>query len=149
MSETVLKIKKLENFVALPEYKSELASGMDLCAANTEDITLKPLERKLIPTGIKIELAKGFEAQIRPRSGLSIKNGITLINCIGTIDADYRGEVCVPLVNLSNEEFTIKRGDRVAQMVIAPVVFADIQVAEELSDTERAAGGFGSTGVKL
>ena len=149
MKETVLKIKKLENFVALPEYKSELASGMDLCAANTEDITLKPLERKLIPTGIKIEIEKGYEAQIRPRSGMSIKHGITLINCIGTIDADYRGEVCVPLVNLSKEEFTVKRGDRIAQMVIAPVAFADIEVVEQLSDTERASGGFGSTGMKL
>ena len=149
MKNTVLKIKKLENFVALPEYKSELASGMDLCAANTEDITLKPLDRMLIPTGIKIELEKGFEAQIRPRSGLSIKKGITLINCIGTIDADYIGEVCVPLVNLSKEDYVVKRGDRIAQMVIAPVVFADIEVVDELSDTERAEGGFGSTGIKL
>ncbi|MBE7706789.1 MAG: dUTP diphosphatase [Cyanobacteria bacterium SIG30] len=146
MDNTVLKIKKLENFVELPQYKSELASGMDLCAANNEDIVLKPMDRKLVPTGIQIELQKGFEAQIRPRSGLSIKNGITLINCVGTIDADYRGEVCVPLVNLSNDEFVVKRGDRIAQMVIAPVVFADIIVVENLSDTKRASGGFGSTG---
>lgn len=147
MEETVLKIKKLENFVELPKYKSEYASGMDLCAAINEDITLKPMERKLIPTGIKIELQKGFEAQVRPRSGLSIKSGISLVNCVGTIDADYRGEVCVPLINLSNEDFTIKRGDRIAQMVIAPVFFAEIEVAQELSCTKRGQGGFGSTGI--
>jgi dUTP pyrophosphatase len=147
MEETVLKIEKLENFVELPAYKSEYASGMDLCAAIKEDIILKPMERKLIPTGIKIELQKGFEAQVRPRSGLSIKNGVSLVNCVGTIDADYRGEVCVPLINLSNEDFTVKKGDRIAQMVIAPVLFAKIEVAQSLSDTKRGQGGFGSTGI--
>lgn len=147
MEETVLKIEKLENFVELPKYKSEYASGMDLYAAINEDIILQPMQRKLIPTGIKIELQKGFEAQVRPRSGLSINNGISLVNCVGTIDADYRGEVCVPLINLSDKDFTIKRGDRIAQMIIAPVIFAEIEVARELSDTQRGAGGFGSTGI--
>jgi dUTP pyrophosphatase len=107
---------------------------------------LKPLERKLIPTGFKMELPKGYEAQIRPRSGMSIKHGITLINCVGTIDEDYRGEVCIPIVNISNEEFTINNGDRIAQMVIAPVTKANIIVTTELSDTSRGEGGFGSTG---
>lgn len=119
---------------------------MDLCAFLKEPLTLKPLDRKLVPTGLKIELPQGFEAQIRPRSGMSIKHGITLINCIGTIDEDYRGEVCVPVVNLSKEPFTINNGDRIAQMVIAPVTKAQIQVTAELSDTQRGEGGFGSTG---
>jgi len=147
MEKIILKIERLEHCAGLPEYKTEGAAGMDLMAANTEDITLKPLERALIPTGIKIELPRGYEAQIRPRSGLAIKSGITLSNCVGTIDEDYRGEVCVGLINLSNLEFTIKRGDRIAQMLIAPVVRAEIQVSGELSATARGTGGFGSTGV--
>lgn len=147
MEKIVLKIEKLEHCAGLPEYKTEGAAGMDLMAANTENIVLKPLERALVPTGIKIELPRGYEAQIRPRSGLAIKSGITLSNCVGTIDEDYRGEVCVGLINLSNEEFTIKRGDRIAQMLIAPVVHAEIQVSGELSATARGTGGFGSTGV--
>ena len=121
---------------------------MDLVASIAEPITLKPLERKLIPTGIKIEIPMGYEAQVRPRSGLSIKHGITLINCTGTIDSDYRGEVCVPLVNLSNEAFTINPADRIAQMVIAEVVKAEIEVTTNLSETKRGEGGFGSTGIK-
>lgn len=147
MENIVLKVEKLEHCAGLPEYKTEGAAGMDLMAANTEDVVLKPLDRALIPTGIKIELPRGYEAQIRPRSGLAIKSGITLSNCVGTIDEDYRGEVCVGLINLSREEFTIKRGDRIAQMLIAPVVRANIQVLEELSATARGTGGFGSTGV--
>lgn len=143
----ILKIKKLDNCFKLPEYKSELASGMDLYSANSNDVVLKPLERALIPTGIKIELDKGYEAQVRARSGLAIKNGITLINAIGTIDADYRGEVCVGLVNLSNEDFVVKRGDRIAQLVIAPVIYPEIKLQDELSETLRSTGGFGSTGV--
>ena len=119
---------------------------MDLCAAIEEPVILKPLERKLIPTGIKIEIEKGYEAQIRPRSGLSIKHGITLINCVGTVDEDYRGEVCVPLVNLSNEPYTIQPQERIAQMVIAKYEQAKIEIVTELSDTERGVGGFGSTG---
>ena len=143
---TVLKIQKLSHNRILPEYKTEGASGMDLSAAIDEPIELKPLERKLIPTGIKIQLEKDFEAQIRPRSGMSIKHGITLINCVGTIDEDYRGEVCVPIVNISNEAYTINPNDRIAQMVIMPVAKAEIEVAKELSETQRSTGGFGSTG---
>ena len=143
---TVLKIEKLENNRILPEYKTEGAAGMDLCAAIKEPITLKPLERTLIPTGLKIELEHGYEAQIRPRSGMSIKHGITLINCVGTIDEDYRGEVCVAVVNLSNEEYTIQPDERIAQMIIAKVEQAKIEVVTELTQTVRGAGGFGSTG---
>ena len=141
-----LKIQKLPHCAGLPEYKTEGAAGMDLVASNDEDIVLKPLERFLVPTGIKIELPKNHEAQIRPRSGLSIKHGISLINCVGTIDDDYRGEVKVGLVNLANDMYTIKRGERIAQMVIASVTKADIKVVEELSETQRGEGGFGSTG---
>jgi len=142
----ILKIKRLENNKTVPEYKTEGAAGMDLCAAITEPITLQPLERKLIPTGLKIELEHGYEAQIRPRSGMSIKHGITLINCVGTIDEDYRGEVCVPVVNISNEAYTIQPEERIAQMVIAKYEQAKIEVVTELTDTERGDGGFGSTG---
>ena len=119
---------------------------MDLCAAISEPVTLKPLERTLIPTGLKIELEHGYEAQVRPRSGLSIKHGITLINCVGTIDEDYRGEVCVPVVNLSNETYTIQPDERIAQMIIARVEQAQIKVEVELTETIRGVGGFGSTG---
>lgn len=143
---TILKIERLENNRILPEYKTEGAAGMDLCAAIPEPVILKPLERKLIPTGLKIELEHGYEAQIRPRSGLSIKHGITLINCVGTIDEDYRGEVCVPVVNISNEEYTITPDERIAQMVIAKVEQAQIEVTAELTATARGEGGFGSTG---
>ena len=143
---TILKIQRLENNKILPEYKTEGAAGMDLCAAIDEPITLQPLERKLIPTGLQIELPQNYEAQIRPRSGMSIKHGITLINCVGTIDEDYRGEVCVPVVNISNEAYTIQPEERIAQMVIAKYEQAKIEVVTELSDTERGTGGFGSTG---
>ena len=145
---TVLKIKRLKNNRILPEYKTEGAAGMDLCAAISEPVELKPLERKLIPTGLKIELEHGYEAQIRPRSGLSIKHGITLINCIGTIDEDYRGEVCIPVVNISNEAYTIQPDERIAQMVIAKAEQAKIEVVTELTDTVRGEGGFGSTGAQ-
>jgi dUTP pyrophosphatase len=145
---TVLKIEKLPHNKVLPEYKTEGAAGMDLCAAIDEPIELKPLERKLIPTGLKIELEHGFEAQIRPRSGMSIKHGITLINCVGPIDEDYRGDVCVPIVNISNEAYTIQPQERIAQMVIARVEQAKIEVVTELTETVRGEGGFGSTGKK-
>lgn len=143
----ILKIERLENNRVLPEYKTEGAAGMDLCAAIDAPVVLKPFERKLIPTGLKIELEHGYEAQIRPRSGLSIKHGITLINCVGTIDEDYRGEVCVPVVNISNEEYTIQPDERIAQMLIAKVEQAHIEVVTELSSTQRGSGGFGSTGM--
>ena len=142
----ILKIFRMEHNKFVPEYKTEGAAGMDLCAAISEPITLQPLERKLIPTGLKIELEHGYEAQIRPRSGLSIKHGISLINCVGTIDEDYRGEVKVGLVNLSNNEYIIKRGERIAQMVIASVTKANIEIVKELTETQRGEGGFGSTG---
>lgn len=143
---TVLKIERLKHNKNLPEYKTEGAAGMDLCAAVDEPIILKPLERALVPTGIKIELEHGYEAQIRPRSGLSIKHGISLINCVGTIDEDYRGEVCVPVVNLSNETYSIQPQERIAQMIIARVEQAKIEVVTQLTETVRGAGGFGSTG---
>lgn len=143
---TILKIEKLSHNKFIPEYKTEGAAGMDLCAAISEPVILKPLERALIPTGLKIELEHGYEAQIRPRSGLSIKHGITLINCVGTIDEDYRGEVCIPVVNLSNESYSIQPDERIAQMIIAKVEQAKIEVVTELSDTVRGEGGFGSTG---
>lgn len=132
----------------LPEYGTEASAGMDLRANLTEEITLKPLERKLVATGIFIELPIGYEAQIRPRSGLAYKSGISIVNSPGTIDADYRGEIKVLLVNLSNEVFTVNDGDRIAQMVIAKHEKAEWQEVEILSDTQRGAGGYGHTGVK-
>ena len=143
----VLKFQKLHNTVEIPKYETVGASGMDVRAFLQDDVTLEPMERKLIPTGIKIELPIGYEAQVRARSGLSIKHGLTLINGIGTVDSDYRGELCVPMVNISNEEYTINPNDRIAQMVICRYEKVDIQVTEELSDTQRSTGGFGSTGV--
>ena len=143
---TVLKIEYLPHNQILPEYKTEGAAGMDLCAAISEPLELKPLERTLIPTGLKIELEHGYEAQIRPRSGMSIKHGITLINCVGTIDEDYRGEVCVPVVNISNETYTIQPQERIAQMVISKYEQAKIEVVTKLTETIRGEGGFGSTG---
>ena len=129
----------------LPEYQTESSAGMDLNANLAESITLKSLERKLIPTGLFLELPSGYEAQIRPRSGLAIKNGITVLNAPGTIDADYRGEIGVILVNLSSEDFTIDNGDRIAQMVIAQYETAKWQEVKSLNETERGEGGFGST----
>jgi dUTP pyrophosphatase len=131
----------------LPLYSTEHSAGMDLRAFLAKQIVLKPMERALIPTGIFIEVPEGFEAQVRPRSGLAIKNGITVLNTPGTIDADYRGEVKVILINLSNESFTIQNGDRIAQMVIAKYEKITWNEVKQLSDTERGAGGFGSSGV--
>ena len=130
----------------LPAYETEASAGMDLRANLDEPILLKPLQRALIPTGLFIELPIGYEAQIRPRSGLAIKNGITLLNAPGTIDADYRGEIKVILVNLSDQEFLIKNGERIAQMVIAKHETARWKQVNELSETVRGAGGFGHTG---
>ena len=130
----------------LPSYATEGAAGLDLRASLTEAVTLRPLERKLIPTGLYIELPLGYEAQILPRSGLSVRHGITVINSPGTIGADYRGEVQVPLVNLSNEPFVIEDGERIAQMVIARHEVIQWEPVEELSETKRGAGGFGHTG---
>jgi len=133
--------------VPLPKYMSHSASGMDLYAAVDGEVTLKPGERKLIPTGFKMALPEGYEAQVRPRSGLAIKNGISVLNTPGTIDEDYRGEVGVILINHGNEDFRIKRGDRIAQMVINKIEQADIEEVKSLSETHRNSGGFGHTGV--
>jgi dUTP pyrophosphatase len=133
---------------ALPAYETIASAGMDLRANLETPITLKPLQRALIPTGLFIELPIGLEAQIRPRSGLAYKKGITVLNSPGTIDADYRGEVGVLLVNLSDEEFVVENGERVAQMVVAEHVQAHWIEAEKLGKTDRGAGGFGSTGIK-
>lgn len=130
----------------LPQYQTELSAGMDLRANLDVPITLQPLERKLIPTGIYIALPKGYEAQIRPRSGLAFKHGISIVNSPGTIDADYRGEIGVILVNLSSEPFTVNDGERICQMVIAEYTKVEWQERTELDDTERGAGGFGHTG---
>ena len=142
-----IKVLRLPHNKILPEYKTDGASGMDLSAAIHEPIILGPLERCLVPTGIKIEIPKGYEVQIRARSGLSIKHGITLINAIGTVESDYRGELCVPVVNLSNETYTILPDERIAQMVVCKVEHAEITVSDELKETERGTGGFGSTGM--
>ena len=130
----------------LPMYASAYSAGMDLRADLTESVVLQPFERKLIPTGLFIELPADCEAQIRPRSGLALKHGITVLNSPGTIDADYRGEICVILINLSNEDFVINDGERIAQMVIARHEQAEIVQVKELTDTERGTGGFGHTG---
>lgn len=132
----------------LPEYATSLSAGMDIRANIDEPIVLKPLERKLVPTGLFIALPEGYEAQVRPRSGLAFKKGITVLNSPGTIDADYRGEVGVILVNISSEDFIIEDGERIAQLVIAQHEQAQWIAVKELSSTERGAGGFGSTGVK-
>lgn len=133
---------------ALPHYETESSAGMDLRANLETAVTLQPLERAIIKTGLFIELPIGTEAQVRPRSGLAAKKGVTVLNAPGTIDADYRGEIGVILVNLSSEAFTVENGERIAQLVIAKHERADWQQVEELSSTERGAGGFGSTGVK-
>ena len=131
---------------SLPQYATPQSAGVDLRANLNEPVTLKPLQRALIPTGLFISLPVGFEAQVRPRSGLAIKKGITVLNTPGTIDADYRGEICIILVNLSDEAFVVNDGERVAQMVIARHEQAEWQEVEVLDETERGAGGFGHTG---
>ena len=132
----------------LPQYETALASGLDVRANITESITLGPLERTLVPTGLFIELPEGYEMQVRPRSGLAAKHGLSLVNAPGTIDADYRGEIKVILVNLSNTPYELKPGERVAQLVVSQFTRVEWEPVEELGETERGAGGFGSTGVK-
>lgn len=146
---TVVKIKKLENFLelTLPKYETQGSAGLDLLACINEDVVIKSGEIKLITTGIAIALEPGFEAQVRPRSGLALKNGITVLNSPGTIDSDYRGEICVILINHSPNEFVVKRGMRIAQMVISQYQRADLELVEDLDQTSRGKGGFGSTGV--
>ena len=143
---TIKIINKSNN--PMPRYESEQAAGMDIRCNIAEPVVLQSLERKLLPTGLYIELPVGYEAQIRPRSGLALKRGLTVLNTPGTIDADYRGEVGVILINLSNEPQTIEPGERICQMVIARHEHADIQAVDILSETQRGAGGFGHSGVK-
>lgn len=146
--QVTLELKQLEHAdgLPLPAYQSDLAAGLDLVAAVDTPLQLAPGERALVPTGLAMALPAGFEAQVRPRSGLAAKHGVTVLNTPGTIDADYRGEVKVILVNLGNTPFEIIRGERIAQMVIAPVLQAVITEVETLSETQRGTGGFGSTG---
>lgn len=144
---SVLTIKVInQSEHPLPEYATEHAAGLDLKANLKEALVLKPMQRQLIPTGLFIELPVGFEAQIRPRSGLAFKNGVTVLNSPGTIDADYRGEVKVLLINLSDTDFVVQNGERIAQMVVAKHEQIEWYVVSELEDSKRGAGGFGSTG---
>lgn len=144
-----MKVKVINNSKnALPEYATEFSAGMDVRSANFEPVVLKPLQRAMIPTGLYLEIPAGYEVQVRPRSGLAAKKGITVLNAPGTIDADYRGEVCVILVNLSNDDFVIERGERIAQLVLAKHEKIEWEKAEELADSNRGTGGFGSTGIK-
>lgn len=146
---TILKIKKLTNnsLLTLPKYETIGSAGIDLQAVIDEDIIIKPNETKLIKTGIAIALENGYEAQIRPRSGLALKNSITVLNTPGTIDCDYRGEICVILINHGKQDFTVTSGMRIAQMVISKYQQAEIIEVEDLDETARGKGGFGSTGV--
>jgi dUTP pyrophosphatase len=143
----MLKVKILREGVTLPKYQTDHSAGLDLCACIDKDIILMPGERVLVPTGISIELPDGYEAQVRPRSGLAINHGVTVLNSPGTIDPDYRGEVKVIIINLGKEPFVIKNGMRIAQMVISKFERVEVEVVEELSQTRRGEGGFGSTGV--
>jgi dUTP pyrophosphatase len=143
----VLKRQPEAADLPLPSYMSEHAAGADLCAAIDEELTLLPGARSLVPTGLSIALPPGFEAQVRPRSGLALRDGVTCLNSPGTIDADYRGPIGVILANLGSVPVTIKRGDRIAQLVVAPVSRAQFHLVDELPSSERGDGGFGSTGV--
>lgn len=146
----IVKILRLrpdtDSDIPLPRYMTSHSAGMDLCAAITQDLVLNKGERTLIPTGFAVALPQGFEAQIRPRSGLAVKYGISLINSPGTIDSDYRGEIKVALINLGSSPYTFRRGDRIAQMVIKKVYFAQLDIVTELDQTQRNEGGFGHTG---
>lgn len=142
----MIEIKIMSKSGHMPTYETEGASGMDLRALLKEDVILKPMERRLISTGLYIQLPTGYEAQIRARSGLSIKRGITLVNGIGTVDSDYRGELLIPLINLGEEKFKIKNGDRIAQMVITAYCKVKLKKVETLENTKRGTGGFGHTG---
>lgn len=132
----------------LPRYETTGSAGMDICAAVTADAVLAPGEILLVPTGLAVAIPRGYEIQVRPRSGLAVRHGVTIVNSPGTIDSDYRGEIKIGLINLGRESFTIKRGDRIAQLVVAPVVTACWQLTDRLDDTERGPGGFGHTGVR-
>ncbi len=145
-----LKVKTLPHFKGeLPRYETAHASGLDVRAAISEPLSIKPLERTMIPTGLSVEIPPGFEIQVRPRSGLAAKQGVTVLNTPGTVDADFRGEVKIIVINLGNEIVEVKDQDRIAQLVLCPVVQAELILSEELSSTARGAGGFGSTGVRV
>ncbi len=150
MSEVTVAVRRLPHGadLPLPAYATADSAGLDLLAAIAEPIVLQPGERKLVPTGLALALPAGFEAQVRPRSGLALKHGITVLNSPGTIDADYRGEVGVVLINHGQAPFTINRGERIAQMIVAAYARVAWQAVEDLNETQRGAGGFGSTGVK-
>jgi|TARA_B110000971_G_scaffold76183_1_gene78234 dUTP pyrophosphatase len=145
---TKIQIKKLSKSVSIPKYETSGSSGMDIAAHIEKNITINPGEKTLVSTGFSIAIPRGYEVQIRPRSGLAAKKNITVLNTPGTIDADYRGEIKVILINLGKEKFVIENGERIAQMVVCPVVRADLEVVKELPETERGLGGFGSTGMK-
>lgn len=147
VNKITVKARLISSTASLPGYSSESAAGADLRAAIEEPLTLVPGGRTLIPTGLILEIPEGFEGQVRPRSGLALKHGITVLNSPGTIDADYRGEVGIILANFGDVPFTVNPGDRIAQLVITPVVRAGFSVAVDLSDTARAGAGFGSTGI--
>lgn len=149
MSTATVKVRIInESGYDLPAYATTASAGMDVRAAVAAPVTLQPLDRALIPTGLRMALPEGYECQIRPRSGLALRSGITILNSPGTIDADYRGEIGIIMINLSREPFTVNPGERIAQMVIAPVTQAVWEPCAELDDTERGAGGFGHTGIK-
>jgi len=145
---TKIQIKKLSKSVSIPKYETQGSSGMDIAAHIEDNIIINPGEKALVPTGFSIAIPKGYEIQIRPRSGLAAKKNVTVLNTPGTIDADYRGEIKVILINLGKEKFIIENGERIAQMVVCPVIQANFEEVKELSDTERGSGGFGSTGNK-
>ena len=151
MSNVTLLVKRLPNLgdLPLPTYATIHSAGLDLLAAVEQDMVIRPMERVLVPTGISIALPDGYEAQIRPRSGLALKHGISIPNSPGTIDADYRGEVQVLAINLSDQDFIVTRGMRLAQMVVARYSRVNWNIVEELPDTERSTGGFGSTGIEI
>ena len=146
-SQPVLRVRKKDPLVRLPQYETPGAAGMDIRAFIDEDISIAPMGRVKIPTGLFLEIPSGYEAQVRPRSGLASRSGVTIVNAPGTIDSDYRGEVEVLIINFGNEPFTVKNGDRIAQMVISPVIQLRVFETETLSETERGTGGFGSTGI--
>ena len=145
---TKIQIKKLSNEVLTPKYETSGSSGMDIAAYIERDIIINPGEKALIPTGFSLSVPRGYEVQIRPRSGLAVKKGVTVLNTPGTIDSDYRGEIKVILINLSKDEFSVKNGERIAQIVVCPIKQVIVEEVKELTETIRGIGGFGSTGTK-
>ena len=146
MEKPNIQVKQLRPDAKIPQYMTEMAAGMDICAAIEEDLILSHGERALVPSGLAFSIPEGYEIQVRPRSGLAIKHGIALVNSPGTIDADYRGEVSIIMINHGKEDFIIRSGERIAQLVVAPVSQATIEVVSELNETARGQGGFGHTG---